>query len=100
MAINFDERPPAPEVERVPLFVLDGKEYTIPAKIGPAVGLRYLYDLKLLGEQAAIAGLLFTVLGQDAMEALSNSSQVTMADVNIIMEIVRDQTLGGMETGN
>lgn len=98
--INFDSRPPVTEVDRVHLFTLDGKDYFIPERIRPAVGLRYLYELKVKDEQYAIAGLLFAVLGEDAMDALSSSESVTPQDLKVIMEIVRDRAMGAMEQGN
>lgn len=98
--IDFDSRPKPAEVEKVHLFTLDGKDYFIPERIRPAVGLRYLYDLKTEGEQFAIAGMLFAVLGQETMNALSSSESVTQDDLKVIMEIVRDRAMGAMEGGN
>jgi hypothetical protein len=98
--INFDSRPDAPEIPQIHLFTLDGREYFIPERIRPAVGLKYLYTLKTQGEQHAVAELLFAVLGNDAMAALSDSDAVTETDLKVIMEIVKERAVGALDEGN
>jgi hypothetical protein len=98
--IDFDARPARPEVEKVHLFTLDETDYFIPAEIRPSVGLKYLFVLKTQGEQAAIADLLYSVLGGPAMEALANSDAMEAEDLKVITEIIRDRAMGAMERGN
>lgn len=98
--INFDARPKVQEPEKIHLFTLDGKDYFIPATIRPGIALRYLYVLKMNGEQPAVAELLYAVLGDDAMRILGESDQVTQDDINVIMEIVKERALGALEAGN
>jgi hypothetical protein len=95
--INFDNRPARTEPEKVHLFTLNETDYFIPSEIGPGVGLRYLYNLKLHGEQYATADLLFAVLGEKTMEALSNSDQITPDDMKVILGVVRDRAVGALE---
>jgi hypothetical protein len=98
--INFDARPARPEAEKIHLFTLDGRDYFIPSVIRPSIGLSYLFVLKTQGEQAAIAEMLYAVLGRDAMEALAGADAMEAEDLKVITEIIRDRAMGAVERGN
>lgn len=83
--ITKRDREPA---EMVTIFHLDGKDYQIPAKPGPAVVLRYMKEARKIGEAQAGFNVLNAMLGDEALEALSESQDVTDEDISKIYEIV------------
>jgi hypothetical protein len=95
--INFDARPEPEPVGRTLLFTLDGKDYTVPEKLRPSVGIKYLYALKIRGEAVATAELLFDVLGADAMKALSENEKMNAEDMDMVTGIVRDLAMGAFQ---
>lgn len=58
------------EVERVELFSIDGKVYTVPRELSPTVGLRYTNIARKQGQEMAADYLLETMLGEEAYSAL------------------------------
>lgn len=61
---------------RVWIFTLDGKDYTCPSKPNPALTLRFQRDLRRHGRDEAVANLLVSMLGADALDALAESPDV------------------------
>lgn len=85
--------------ERVPVFSIDGHEYTMPAVIKPHLALKYLWLLKQDGAEQASAWLMEKVLGADGFKALSEYEPLTMEQFEQIQVIIRDHTFGAMEEG-
>src|SRR5690242_19949039 len=55
------------KAERVVLFTIDDEEFTVPAKPGPNVTLRFLDELRRTGnEMFAALSLMESMLGKDA----------------------------------
>lgn len=65
----------------VTLFVLDGVEYQVPSKPSPALMQRWLRDVRKKGASAATAMLLDTMLGEEALDALAESTEVDEEDM-------------------
>lgn len=85
--VVISKRDRAPE-EMTTVFHLDGKDYQIPVKPGPAIVIKYLRDARKIGEQQAGFNVLNAMLGDEALEALSESPDVTDEDITRIYEIV------------
>lgn len=85
------------EPDRIPIFSIDGKQYTMPAVVKPYVGIRYLWMLRQDGAEFAAAWLLEQVLGVEGFKALANYEQLTDAQYNQIASIIRDHTMGTLE---
>lgn len=86
-------------VDRVPLFRIDGVEYTIPKKVKANVQLKYLRSLKEEGELAATYVMLEALLGREGYEALMNYENLTEEDFKTIVDIASHIVLGNTETG-
>jgi hypothetical protein len=82
------------EEERVPLFYIGDTEYTIPKDIPPGVALQYLRTAGERGEQFAAPVLLTRVLGEEAYEALESSRALKDDQLQQIIQIVIDLSLG------
>ncbi|GGW98684.1 hypothetical protein [Streptomyces chartreusis] len=80
--------------ERVPLFYIGDTEYTIPKDIPPGVALQYLRTAGEIGEQFAAPTLLTRVLGAEAYEALESSRALKDDQLQKIIQIVIDLSLG------
>ena len=80
--------------ERVPLFYVGDVEYTIPKDIPSGVALQYLRLAGERGEQFAAPILLTRVLGDEAYEALETSRALTDEQLQQIIDIVINLSLG------
>jgi hypothetical protein len=76
--------------EMVTIFVLDGVDYQIPSQPSPAVLIKFMRESrnKKIGAAQAVENLLLNLLGQDALDALAESPEVTEADVGDVLTIV------------
>lgn len=84
--------------ELTTIFHLDGVDYAIPAKPSPMLVLKWMRNCRVpkgtdkkrarLIVQAATQDVLLDLLGQDAMDALAGSPEVTEEDVADIIAIV------------
>lgn len=76
--------------EMVTIFEIDDVEYQIPAKPSPAVLIKFMREArsKKIGRAQAAENLLVTLLGQDALDALAESQDVTEEDVADVFTIV------------
>lgn len=86
----------APE-ERIPLFIIDGVEYTVPKRPRPNVGLKFMRVLKAEGQEVAAAGLLEDMLGAEGFKALSECEELTEEDFEQVMNLVQKLALGNKE---
>ena len=85
------------EEERVPLFYIGNKPYTIPKTIPKGVALQYLRQASTMGHELATAPLLIRVLGEDAYMALEESKALTGPQLEQIVDIIVKQALGEQE---
>lgn len=73
--------------ERIPLFSLDGVEYTIPAKAPFKVALKFMNESKRSGnDMFAALQLLEDMLGKDAYDKLLDFDGLTDELMGQIME--------------
>ncbi len=83
--------------ETLVLFSLNGRDYTVPKRVGPNVALRYLRDIRRHGQEHAIAGLMEALLGAEAMDALADYDDLTEEDLESVMKAVQTHVLGPLE---
>jgi len=85
--------------ETVDVFSLDGVTYTMPKEPKPAIGLRFVWEMKTLGEMDAVANLLTSTVGADAFEALSRADGMTAEQWNQVQQFVIKHSVGATEPG-
>lgn len=87
----------AEPVELRPLFVIDGREYLVPAKPDPRLGLRFIREARdpEIGSSEALARLTVDFLGEDNLRALEESPKTTREDIADVFTIVQRIVLGG-----
>ena len=85
--------------ELVTIFVLDDVEYQIPSKPSPAVLIKFMREArdKKVGVSRATENLLVTLLGQEALDALAESPDVTEQDVADVFLIVSHIAFGAVK---
>ena len=83
--------------ERVPLFYIGDDEYTIPKDIPTGVALQYLRIAGERGQEYAAPILLTRVLGEEAYLALENSRGLKDDQLERIIQLVIDLSLGRRE---
>lgn len=86
----------APE-ERVVLFSLDDREFTIPRKFPIGLGLKVIRTMRKRGNEIGMAELLEEVIGADAYDALVNYPDLENGDIERLMEIVTSLALGSLD---
>ena len=96
--IELTSEAPA-SAETVDVFSLDGVTYTMPKEPRPAIGLRFVWEMKTAGEMDAVSNLLIATVGRDAFEALTKAEGMTAAQWEQLQQIVIKQTVGGQESG-
>lgn len=84
-------------VDTIPLFSIDGVVYSIPAEVSASMALRVLDESRKNGQEAAMAGALEELLGEDAYQALLSCKSLKVSDLEKIMEAVQVHVLGDLE---
>ena len=76
--------------EMVTIFTIDDVDYKIPAKPSPAILIKFMREARnrKIGRNQAVENLLVTLLGQEALDALAESPDVTEEDVADVFTIV------------
>lgn len=108
--VRLVQKPPDENEERIVIFTMERpglnpgdppvvEEYTIPKRQRPSVGLRYLYEMKYLGDQMATVNMLENVLGADAFMALMAHDDLTPEQNERIQRMVLKYTMGDQEAG-
>jgi hypothetical protein len=88
----------APEsAEMVEVFSIDGVPYSMPKEPRPAIGLRFVWEMKTLSEMDAVANLLIGTVGAEAFEALTRAEGMTGDDWSRLQQIVIKNTVGEPE---
>jgi hypothetical protein len=86
--------------QRVPLFYIDGKEYSVPVNLPPALGLRYMRRVRDGASHVEAAMFLFMeAIGEDALNALCECEEVDRNAMEKIVERVLEIALGGAPQG-
>lgn len=87
----------AVDEERVPLFSIDGRVYSIPRMVPQGISLEYLRVARQFGENAAAGRLLERLLGEEAYTALEECPSLDDAKMEKIMEMAQKITFGKAE---
>lgn len=87
--------------ERIPLFEIDGTEYTIPAVVPTGDALALLAVASGLPDEARRGMYLVRELaGPDALAALLGEAEITEADWRRLLELLAQHAFGGLEGGS
>ena len=97
LELDSTEKEEANEIDRVPVFSINGTTYDMPATIKPHIALKYLWLLKDRGADYATAWLMEQVLGEEGFKALVDFEPLTPAQFNSIKDIVQEAALGATE---
>lgn len=92
-----EESPASAGADRIELFAINGKSYSIPKRPGPNVTIRYLRDVRRHGKEHAIAGLMEAMLGTEGMDALADYEDLTDEEMDSVMDAVQRHVLGPLE---
>ena len=80
--------------ERIPLFSIDGTQYTMPAEVAGYVSLQATDLWATEGEAAASRWLMLELLGEDGYLALRTCKTITKAQLRQVIEIMVKHALG------
>jgi hypothetical protein len=83
--------------DRVVLFYIDDRPYSIELKPGVNVGLKYLHLVRTVGENQAMGYLLEKLLGAEGYEALMNYDDLTPEQFEKVCDVASKLTLGALE---
>lgn len=97
--IDFDSRrkEKGEEEERIVIFHINGKDYSVPRRSRINVGLKFSRDRKKYGADVAVAGLLESMLGEEGFEALMSYDGLTGEDLQEVTAICSRAALGKLE---
>lgn len=94
--LQFTSKPA--EVETEPLFSIDDTVYEVPKEIHVNKALKYLDNLRLgVPEMVSMAELFVAVIGEPAFVALTECEGLTKENLQALMVVIRDKTLGGLD---
>ena len=97
--ITTTEKDEEQEEERIDLFFIDDKGYSVLKNIGPNVGLRYLRQVRDFGANLATINLFEAVVGDDAYDALESCKDVTRKQIDEIIGFVVLLATGAVDPG-
>jgi hypothetical protein len=94
----FAKRAPKVEVDRIPLFEVDGTEYTIPAVVSTGEALNHLVMTRGM-ETEALRGLylLRELAGPEALAAVLNEADMTPEDWQKLLTVLSEHVFGRLE---
>lgn len=86
------------KADRVVLFTIDDVEYSVPAKPGPNVTLKFLDEMRRTGnEMFAALGLLEAMLGKEKYQDLLNYDELEDDTLGDILEQVVNLAMSRVE---
>lgn len=85
------------EQDMVPLFEIDGVEYSVPRKPRANIALKYLSTLEERGPELASVFIFRAMLGDDGYRALSNCDSLTDEHVEWLLETLSGLVMGTTE---
>lgn len=83
--------------ERVPLFYIDDREYTIPKRPRMNVALQFMHLARERNDSAAMDYLLEKLLGEEGYKALRDYDDLTSEQFQQITDVATRLTLGALE---
>jgi hypothetical protein len=92
---RFEKNPEAPDGDLIRVV----EEYTIPKRHRPNIGLRFLWEMKTLGDGVATANLLEAALGTEGFLALVGHDDLTVEQNERIQRMILSYTMGDVEKG-
>lgn len=83
----------------VDLFELDGVMYQIPEHPSPMLIFRFMREArdKKIGRDVAVENLFVALLGKDALDALSESPEVTAEDIADVFTVIAHVAFGALK---
>lgn len=84
------------EPERVPFFFIGDEEFTILKEVPPRLTAIFLNDIRQGGEAYAVSRALVSLIGEDSMDALAESTEVGEEEMGRIMSIASELLMGAM----
>lgn len=97
--ISLTSKKDREEIKTVPLFSIDGKEYSAPAEVPLNVGLKYGNIARRKGEEAAADYMLEQMLGEEGYEALINFDDLSEDDFKNVLEACQNIMVGAVNKG-
>jgi hypothetical protein len=94
--VHLPEETEVPE-ERVPLFYIGDREYSVVKRPGVNIALQYLHLTRTKGETIAQDFLLEELLGVEGYEALRNYNALKPEQFERIVEVANELTMGSLE---
>jgi len=83
--------------DRVELFQVNGRVYTVPRRVDPGIAFRYMRSLRRrTNEQAAIADMLYDVLGDAVIDALADED-LSEEEMTAVMKAVEKHVMSVMK---
>ena len=83
--------------ERIPLFSIDGTDYTMPAEVPGSVSMEATELWATEGEASATRWLMLELLGEDGWAALRGCKTITKAQTKQVIQIIVEHAMGGDE---
>ena len=80
--------------ERIPLFTIDGTEYTMPAEVPGYVSLEVVELWATQGEAAGTRWLMIELLGDEGYDALRTCKTISKAQMRQVQEILVRHAMG------
>lgn len=80
--------------DRIPLFSIDGTEYTMPAEVAGNVSLQVTDIWATDGEAAGTKWLMIELLGDEGYAALRTCKTITKAQMRQVIQIMVRHALG------
>ncbi|MEV6014741.1 hypothetical protein [Streptomyces sp. NPDC051997] len=86
-----------PDEERVPLFSIDGRVYTVPKFVPQGLSLEFVRLNRQFGENVAAVRLLERMLGAEAYEALEQCPTLDAEQMQKILDMSQKLAFGKAE---
>lgn len=95
--VGDDGSEPVVPADRVELFRAEGRVFTLARQIDPGIAFRYLRAIrKNRDSEAAMADMLYDVLGDAVMDALADT-KLTPDQFTQVMKAVNKHTMGAIQ---
>lgn len=95
--IDFDARDDKGDEERIVIFHLNGKDYSVPKRPRMNFGLRFSYERRAYGTDVAVSNLMRNMIGAEGFESLMEYDGLTDSDIEAITEICSRAAMGKLE---
>lgn len=95
--VIIDTSTPAVDEERIPVFVIDGVEHTIPRRLPAGDTIRMLEVIALRGPVAGAWEMVKLALPEESINALIGSRHVTHEQVKSIFDRIGRMYMGQVE---